>query len=121
MAEAGPSGSLQRRFEDGLRFLTLALALERDGRHPGAVVSAACDALKCFLAVLDAAAGRHLPDPGGDIHRLRDQCEALLSPRQDPAGALRNAVEAARLARDEAARVLPALLGGAQNRIPPSA
>lgn len=111
MAEAGASGSLQSRFEDGLRFLATALALEGDHRNPGAGVSAACDALRCFLTVLEAAARRHLPDPGGNALRLREQCEALLTPRQDLADALRNAVEAARLARDEAARLLPALLG----------
>ncbi len=111
MAEAGPSGSLQQRFEDGLRFLGLALALEEDGRHPGAGVSASCDALRCFLAVLEAAARRRLPDPEGRARHLREQCEALLTPRQDRTEALRHAVEAARLARDEAARLLPALLG----------
>jgi len=118
--EAGASGSLQSRFEDGLRFLGVALALERDRRNPGAGVSTACDALACFVAVLDAAAARHLPDPEGRIRRLREQCEALLTPRQGQDDALHNAVEAAMLARDEAARLLPALLGRNQKEAPPN-
>jgi hypothetical protein len=109
---AGASGQLQGRFEDGLRCLTLALALERDHRSPGAVVSSACNALNCFLAVLDAAAQRHLPDPDGGIRRLREQCEALLTPQQAPEEALRHAIDAALLARDQAALLLPRLLGG---------
>lgn len=109
MAEAGACGSLQSRFEDGLRFLGIALALETDGRHPGAGVSSACDALQCFLSILEAAAERHLPDPDGGIRRLREQCEALLTPRQGRQDVLRNALEAAMLARDEAARLLPLL------------
>lgn len=113
MTGAGGSGSLQSRFEDGLRFLTVALALQRDGRHPAAAVSAACDALQCFLSVLDAAAARHLPDPEGRVQRLRAQCVALLSPAQPAEEALRHALEAAGLARDEAARRLPALLSRA--------
>jgi hypothetical protein len=117
--EAGASGSLQSRFEDGLRFLGVALALESDRRHPGAAVSAACDALKCFLSILEAAAGRHLADPDGGIRRLREQCEALLTPRQGQEEALRNALEAARLGRDEAARLLPFLQGRAQYDTPP--
>lgn len=116
MAEAGACGHLQSRFEDGLRFLGIALALESDGRHPGAGVSSACDALRCFLSILESAAERHLPDPDGGIRRLREQCEALLTPRQGQQEVLRNAVEAAMLARDEAARLLPAL---AQNLPPP--
>lgn len=119
MVEAGASGSLQTRFEDGLRFLGVALALESDRRSPGAGVSAACDALRCFMAILEAAAQRRLPDPEGHSLRLREQCEALLTPRQDPAGAARHAVEAACLARDEAARLLPSLLGAGQLRTPP--
>ncbi len=115
---AGASGPLQSRFEDGLRFLTLALALERDHRSPGAVVSSACDALACFLAVLDAAARRRVPDPDGAIRRLRGQCEALLTPRQDAEEAQRHAIDAALLARDQAALLLPGLLG--QNPMPPS-
>ncbi len=109
MPEAGASGGLQSRFEDGLRFLGIALALEADGRHPGAVVSSACDALKCFLAILESAAERHLPDPEGDIRRLRGQCQALLAPDQGQDEVLRHALEAALLARDEAARLLPHL------------
>jgi hypothetical protein len=120
MAEAGASGALQSRFEDGLRFLGVALALESDHRNPGAVVSTACDALACFLAILDAAAARHLPDPEGRIRRLREQCEALLTLRQGQEDALRNAVAAAMLARDEAARLLPTLLGPDQYDAPPN-
>lgn len=111
MAGAGASGRLQSRFEDGLRFLTVALALERDHRSPSAVVSSACDALNCFLAVLDAASRRRLPDPDGGIRRLREQCEALLTPRQDSEEAQRHAIDAALLARDQAALLLPHLLG----------
>jgi hypothetical protein len=112
-AGAGASGQLQSRFEDGLRFLTLALALEQDHRSPAAVVSSACDALNCFLAVLDAAAQRHLPDPAGGLRRLREQCEALLTPRQDAEEAQRHAIDAALLARDQTALLLPRLLGRA--------
>ena len=111
MAGAGASGQFQSRFEDGLRFLTLALALERDHRSPAAVVSSACDALNCFLAVLDAAAQRRIPDPDGGLRRLREQCEALLTPRQDSEAAQRHAIHAALLARDQAALLLPGLLG----------
>ena len=110
MNGAGGSGPLQSRFEDGLRFLTLALALERDHRNPAAVVSSACDALGCFLVVLDAAAQRHLPDPDGGIRRLREQCEALLTPRQGSEEAQRHAIDAALLARDQAALLLPRLI-----------
>jgi hypothetical protein len=108
-AGAGATGQLQARFEDGLRCLGLALALEQDHRSPGAVVSAACKALDCFLAVLDAAARHHLPDPDGGIRRLRDQCEALLTPRQASEEAQRHAIDAALLARDQAALLLPRL------------
>lgn len=108
---AGAGGPLQGRFEEGLRFLAAALALDLDGRNGQAVVTAACDALRCFLAVLDAAADRHLPDPEGGVARLRDQLEALLTPRQDSAEAAHHAVEAARLARDQAAALLPRLIG----------
>lgn len=114
MAGAGASGSLQSRFEDGLRFLGIALALQQDQRHPGAVVSAACDALRCFLEVLEAAASRRLGDPDGGVHRLQEQCRALLDPHQEQGAAGLHALEAARLARDQAARLLPALLGGPQ-------
>lgn len=107
---AGAGGPFQNRFEEGLRFLAAALALELDGRHEGAVVSAACDALRCFLVVLDAAADRHLPDPDGGVARLRDQLEALLTPQQASADAAHHAVEAARLARDQAAELLPGLM-----------
>ncbi len=120
MPEAGASGSLQTRFEDGLRFLGIALALEQDQRNPGAGVSAACDALRCFLAVLEAGADRRLGDPDGGIRRLREQCQALLTPSQDQASAVRHALEAACLARDEAARLLPALLSGVQKDAPPN-
>ena len=110
-ASAGASGQLQARFEDGLRCLTLALALERAHRSPGAVVSAACNALNCFLAVLEAAARQRLPDPDGGIRRLRDQCQALLTPQQQSEEAQRHAVDAALLARDQAALLLPRLMG----------
>lgn len=107
---SGPSGASQGRFEDGLRFLAAALALEIDRRNSAAIVSASCDAIQCFLAVFEAAARRHLPDPEGEVARLRGQMEALLTPRQAPEEAAGNALEAARLARDQAARLLPGLM-----------
>ena len=105
----GPTGELQERFEDGLRFLAAALALKA-GRSVPAAISAACDAVRCFLKVFEAAAARHLPDPRGELPRLKDQCTALLNLGQDPVDALEHALEAARLARDEAARLLPRLM-----------
>lgn len=106
---SGPQGELQEAFERGLRFLATALALHEDHRSGAATVSAACDAIRCFMVVLEAAAQRHLPDPEGDIRRLRSQLEALLTPRQGAEEAMLNAVEAARLARDTAAGLLPRL------------
>jgi hypothetical protein len=110
MTAAGPPGTLQQRFEDGLRFLATAYALEAEERNRAASVSAACDALACFMAILQAAAERSLPDPGGELSRLRAQCEALLTPQQEAATATRNALEAASLARDLAASLLPGLM-----------
>ena len=107
---AGPTGELQSRFEDGLRFLVAALALATDHRNTAAAISASCDAVRCFLEILTTAAERHLPDPHGEVGRLRDQCVALLSTEQDPEDALRHTLEAARLSRDGAARLLPRLL-----------
>jgi len=107
---SGPTGALQDHFDDGLRFLAAALALHVDHRSQSAATSAACDAVKCFLWIFNAAAQRHLPDPRGELTRLRDQCAALLHPDQDSAAALEHALEAARLARDEAARLLPRML-----------
>jgi hypothetical protein len=106
----GPSSALQARFEDGLRFFAAALALDLDHRNSSAIVSAACDAIQCFLVIFDLSAQRHLPDPGGEIKRLRSQLEALLTPRQSSQEAARHALEAARLARDQAARLLPRLV-----------
>ncbi|GLH73795.1 hypothetical protein GETHLI_22970 [Geothrix limicola] len=106
----GPSGPPQAHFEDGLRFLAAALALDLDHRNCAAIVSTACDAIQCFLLVFEAGARRHLPDPEGETARLRGQMEALLTPRQSPEAAARHALEAARLARDQAARLLPLLL-----------
>jgi len=106
----GPSGSLQARFEDGLRFLAAALALEVDHRHSAAIVSTACDAIQCFLLVFEAAGQRHLSDPEGETTHLRGQLEALLTPRQSAEEAARHALEAARLARDQAAKLLPRLM-----------
>lgn len=107
---AGAGGPQQAMFEEGLRFLAAALALEVDGRSGKATVTAACDALRCFISVLDAAADRHLPDPEGEVSRLRDQLEALLAPNQTSRDAAHHAVEAARLARDQAAALLPKLM-----------
>lgn len=106
---SGPTGSRQEAFEQGLRFLVAALALDADHRHGGAVTSAACDAIRCFIRVFEAAAEQHLPDPEGEIKRLRNQLEALLTPGQNPEEAARHALEAACLARDQAAAVLPRL------------
>ena len=105
----GPQGELQEAFERGLRFLAAALALHEDHRSGPATVTAACDAIRCFMVILEEAAQRNLPDPEGDIRRLRAQLEALLTPRQGAEEAMMNAVEAARLARDTAAGLLPRL------------
>jgi len=110
MSGTGPSGPSHARFEDGLRFFAAALALNIDHRHSAAIVSAACDAIQCFLAVFETAAQRHLADPHGETARLRGQLEALLTPRQSPEDAARNALEAARLARDQASLLLPRLM-----------
>lgn len=107
---AGSTGALQDRFEAGLRFLATALALQQDHRNGQATVTAACDAIGCFLVILAAAAERSLPDPEGEVATLRAQCEALLTPRQSAEDALRHAVQAALLARDQAARLLPLVL-----------
>ena len=107
---SGPGGSPQALFEDGLRFYATALTLEANGRAEPAVVTTACDAIQCFLVVFEAAAKRHLTDPEGEVARLRGQLEALLTPRQSSAEAAHNALEAVRLARDQAALLLPRLL-----------
>jgi hypothetical protein len=108
---SGASGPPQAQFEDGLRFLAAALALEVDHRNSAAIVSAACDAIQCFLVTFEKAAQRHLPDPEGETTKLRGQLEALLTSRQSPEEAARHALEGARLARDQAARLLPKLIG----------
>ena len=110
MTGSGPAGSPQALFEDGLRFLVAALALEVDHRNSSAIVSAACNAVQCFMVSFEAAARRHLSDPEGEVLRLRGQLEALLTPRQSPEDAARHALEAARLARDQASRLLPRLM-----------
>lgn len=107
---AGPSGPLAERFEDGLRFLAAALALAQDDRHRPAATTAACDALRCFLALFEVAAERHVEDPSGELGRLRNQCLALLDPAQSSREALEHSLEAARLSRDLAARLLPTLV-----------
>ena len=111
MTEAafGPQGPLAERFEDGLRFLAAALAIRSGRSRSPAAVSSACSAIQCFLKILEAAGEQHLPDPGGEIARLRAQCDALLTLRQDPGDALVHVLAAARLARDAAARVLALL------------
>lgn len=107
----GPPGPPQAQFEHGLRFLAAALALEVDHRNSAAIVSAACAAIQCFLVTFQWAAQRHLADPEGETTRLRGQLEALLTPRQSPEEAAFHALEGARLARDQAARLLPKLMG----------
>lgn len=109
MTGSGPAGLPQARFEDGLRFLATALALELDHRNSAAIVTAACEAIQGFMATFEVAARRRLPDPEGEVGRLRGQLEALLTPCQSPEDAARHALEAARLARDQAARLLPRL------------
>lgn len=113
MTASGPAGPLPARFEDGLRFLAAAYALREDRRDGAAATTAACDALACFMAIFEAAAQRHLPDPEGRVRTLRAQCEGLLAPDQPPQAALDHALEAASLARDLAAELLPRLMGPA--------
>ena len=114
--QAGPQGPLQSVFEDGLRLLAAALAISHGPGSAPAAITSACSAIRCFLKILEAAGDRHCPDPAGDLDRLRAQCQALLNPGQDPEEALGHTLEAARLARDAAARVLvllpPAHPGG---------
>ncbi len=105
----GAAGPHQVRFEDGLRFLATALALQSDHRSSAATLSAACDAMKCFLSIFQVAAERHLEDRDGEVARLKSQCEALLQLDQDPECLLKSALEAARLSRDQAATLLPKL------------
>ena len=52
---SGPQGELQEAFERGLRFLATALALHEDHRSDAATVSAACDAIRCLMVILEAA------------------------------------------------------------------
>jgi hypothetical protein len=73
-------------------------------------VSTACDAIACFLRILAAATEARLPDPDQELARLRGQCVALLTPHQASEDAVQHAIEAARLARDQAARLLPQLV-----------
>ena len=103
---AGLAGPLPSLFEDGLRLLAAALALKADHRSLPAATTAACSAMDCFLKILEAAAQRHFPDPGGEVARLRAQCHALLNLGQSPEAVLDHVLEAARLSRDEAARFL---------------
>jgi len=107
---AGPSGEIVCRFEDGLRFLAAALALNIDNRNSAAAISAACNALKCFIIIIEKAAKLHFEDPQNEINHLRDQCSALLTIGQEREEATMHALEAAKLARDQAARLLPGLL-----------
>jgi hypothetical protein len=106
---AGPGGPLASQFEDGLRLLAAALALREDRRSAPAATTAACASMGCFLKILEAGAARRLADPGGDVERLRAQCGALLTLDQAPADALEHVLAAVRLARDEAARIMPLL------------
>ncbi len=105
----GPSNPFQEAFERGLRFLATALALHEDHRSGAATVTAACESIRCFMVIFEEAAQRSLPDPEGDVRRLRAQLEALLTPTQGAEEAMQNAVEAARLARDTAAGLLTRL------------
>ena len=103
---AGPGGPLAVVFEDGLRLMAAALALKADHRSAGGAITSACGAIGCFLKILEAAGERHFPDPDGGVARLRGQCAALLTLSQDQGDVLDHALEACRLARDEAARLL---------------
>ena len=103
---AGLVGPLPSLFEDGLRLLAAALALKLDHRSLPAATTAACGAMDCFLKILEAAALRHFPDPGGEVARLQAQCRALLALSQAPEDVLDHVLEAARLSRDAAARFL---------------
>jgi len=105
-------GPLQTSFENGLRFLATALVLQSDHRNSAATLSAACDAMKCFMPIFKAAAERHLEDRSGEVARLKNQCEALLDLKQAPELLLESAIEAARLSRDQAAALLPKLGSG---------
>ena len=109
---AGLEGALASIFEDGLRLLAAALALRADHRSLPAATTAACSATACFLKILEEAARRHCPDPDGAVTRLRAQCGALLTQSQRPEDALEHVLEAARLARDEAARLLMLMVSG---------
>ncbi|MBL0212026.1 MAG: hypothetical protein IPQ13_14115 [Holophagaceae bacterium] len=109
LSARGAAGPLQARFEDGLRFLAAALALQSDHRNGAATLSAACDSIKCFLPIFQAAAERRLEDRNGEVARLKSQCEALLDLDQDPERLLSSAIEAARLSRDQAAALIPKL------------
>lgn len=110
MIASGPTGDMASRFEDGLRFLATALALQADHRNQAAATSSACDAVKCFMKILEQAAKRRLPDPSGEVERLRNQCIALMTTAQNGNDAAKHAVEAAILVRDQAARLLPKLM-----------
>jgi hypothetical protein len=113
---AGLEGPLPSLFEDGLRLFAAALAIKGGKTRSPEAVSSACASLRCFLRILEAGAARGLPDPDGNLRRLRAQCAALLDPGQVPEDALAHTLEAVRLARDAAARVLvlmpPAHAGG---------
>ena len=65
----------------------------RTDRNGAAIVSAACDAIQCFLVIFELGAQRHLPDPEDEITRLRGQLEALLTPRQSSEDAARHALK----------------------------
>jgi len=103
---AGLQGPLQSVFEDGLRLLAAAMAMRAAGERSPAAVTTACSAIGCFLKILQAAQAAGLPDSGGDLARLKAQCEALLTLGQDQVDAVAHVLEAAKLARDAAARVL---------------
>jgi len=111
---AGPGGPLPSVFEDGLRLLAAALALKADHRSLPAATTTACGAMACFLKILEAAALAHVPDPSGDVARLRAQCGALLNTGQAPEDVLDHVLEATRLSRDEAARVLMLMVARVQ-------
>jgi len=107
---SGPIGPHHDQFEGGMAFLAAALAVEQArGSNPAAVVTAAGEALRCFLSILEVAAEKSVVDPE-ELSRLRGQCEALLTLHQSAPDAARHCLEAALLARDAAAEVVPKLM-----------
>ena len=87
-ARSGRRDRGQSSFEDGLRLLAAALAI-RAGRRTAARRRSPLGLRGDPLLPEDpGGGGRGLPDPDGNLARLKAQCEALLTLRQDPGDAL---------------------------------